>query len=144
MVNSSFPCFSPQLLVVACSFSVLFGACRVQAADASESGYSLRVRPSICVSYNSDEPCRMDLRVSWEGPARAELCLRELMRDPLLQCWQNAGSGSVDIEFGNNADVLYQLQDSASQDALAESPVTVINRDLRNSRKRRRHVWSIL
>ena len=86
----------------------------------------------------------MDLQVNWEGPARGELCLRELMRDPLLQCWLNTESGNVDIKFADTVDVLYQLQDSATQGALAETPVTVINRDLRNSRKRRRHVWSIL
>lgn len=144
MAFASTSCLCLKSLAVACSSVLVFGVCRVQAADTSDSAYSLRVRPSICVSYNGDEPCRMDLQVSWEGPVRAELCLRELLRDPLLQCWKNAARGSVDIEFANSSDVLYQLQDSITQGALAESPVTVINRDLRNSRKRRRHVWSIL
>ena len=107
-------------------------------------GYVLRVRPSICVSYNSDEPCRMALQLSWQGPARAELCLRELLRDPLLQCWQNSQAGSMDIEFANTVDVSYQLEDGVTNGALADSSVKVINRDLRTSRKRRRHVWSIL
>lgn len=116
----------------------------LQAAEAAADGYVLRVRPSICVSYNSEEPCRMELQVSWQGPARTELCLRELMRDPLLQCWQNAGTGRLDIEFANNADVSYQLEDGLTSGGLAQSSVKVINRDLRTSRKRRRHVWSIL
>lgn len=108
--------------------------------------YSLEVRPSICVSYNSDEPCTMALRVSWQGPTSPEVCLQELMRDPLLQCWQNSNSGSLELNFANTSDVQYQLQQGSAVTTgpLAEADVKVINRDLRNSRKRRRHVWSIL
>lgn len=113
------------------------------AADNSTTGYVLEVQPSICVSYNSEEPCTMAMQVSWQGTGAAEVCLRELMRDPLLQCWQNASTGSTELTFVNAADVQYQLQDGA-QAALVTADVKVINRDLRNSRKRRRHVWSIL
>lgn len=132
------------LLAVLCGSVLLAATTPLKAAEAGADGYVLRVRPSICVSYNSDEPCRMALQVSWEGPARPELCLRELLRDPLLQCWQNTQSGSMDVEFANTVDVSYQLEDGVTSGALAESSVKVINRDLRTSRKRRRHVWSIL
>lgn len=119
----------------------------VLAADSSTAGaYSMQVRPSICVSYNSDEPCTMALRVSWQGPSAAEVCLHELMRDPLLQCWQNSNNGNLDLNFANTGDVQYQLQQGsvATANPVAAADVKVINRDLRNSRKRRRHVWSIL
>ncbi len=132
-----------QLLVTVCS-GMLLASAPLQAAEEVTNAYVLRVRPSICVSYNSDEPCRMALQVSWQGPARAELCLRELLRDPLLQCWQNTGAGVLDIEFANTTDVSYQLEDNLTSNALVESSVKVINRDLRTARKRRRHVWSIL
>lgn len=124
--------------------SVLTGSHTFAAETATS--YSLQVRPSICVSYNSDEPCTMDLRLSWQGPASPEICLQELLRDPLLQCWQNSNSGSLELNFANTGDVQYQLQHGnvASAAPLAEAGVKVINRDLRNSRKRRRHVWSIL
>jgi hypothetical protein len=114
------------------------------AADDSATDYVLAVQPSICVSYNSEEPCTMSMQVSWRGPGTAEICLRELLRDPTLQCWQNATNGSIELSFVNAEDVQYQLHDSASDGPVAVADVKVINRDLRNSRKRRRHVWSIL
>jgi hypothetical protein len=114
------------------------------AADSAHTGYVLEVQPSICVSYDSEEPCTMAMQVSWQGTGAPEVCPRELLTDPLLQCWQNTTTGSIELMFVNAADVRYQLQDTASGDPLAVADVKVINRDLRNSRKRRRHVWSIL
>lgn len=114
------------------------------AAEDNTTGYVLEVQPSICVSYNADEPCTMAMQVSWQGPEAPEVCLRELLRDPLLECWRNASAGNTELTFVNAADVQYLLQDSASNNSLAVTDVKVINRDLRNSRKRRRHVWSIL
>lgn len=116
----------------------------VYAADTTATGYVLEVQPSICVSYDSEEPCMMSMQVSWQGSGAAEVCLRELLRDPMLQCWQNATNGSIELSFVNAEDVQYQLQDAESDSPLAVADVKVINRDLRNSRKRRRHVWSIL
>ena len=119
----------------------------IPAGNASEErapGYTLYVRPSICVSYNSDEPCSMSMQVSWEGEATADVCLREGMLTPMLHCWENSTSGSVAIAYANTVDVRYQLVEETSLGVLAEAEVKVINRDLRDSRKRRRHVWSIL
>jgi Protein of unknown function (DUF3019) len=114
---------------------------------AADAAYVLQVRPSICVSYNSDEPCTMTVRARWEGPTSAAICLHELLREPWLQCWQNSSTGSMELPFANTGDVQYQLQDAsttAASSALATAAVKVINRDLRSARKRRRHVWSIL
>lgn len=121
----------------------LFCLATANAAENSGTGYVLEVQPSICVSYNSEEPCTMAMQVSWQGPGAPEVCLRELMSDPLLQCWQNSSAGHTELSFSNEADAQYQLQDGAAI-PLVIADVKVINRDLRNSRKRRRHVWSIL
>jgi hypothetical protein len=115
-----------------------------QASEERAPGYKLLVRPSICVSYNSDEPCTMSMQVSWEGDAAADVCLRDAMLTPMLQCWQDSTRGSATIPYANTVDVRYQLVEESSLGVLAEADVKVINRDLRDSRKRRRHVWSIL
>ncbi len=115
-----------------------------QASEERAPGYTLSVRPSICVSYNSDEPCEMSMQVSWEGAAAADVCLRDAMLTPMLQCWQDTDRGSATIAYANTVDVRYQLVEEVSLGVLAEADVKVINRDLRDSRKRRRHVWSIL
>jgi hypothetical protein len=115
-----------------------------RASEERAPGYTLLVRPSICVSYNSDEPCSMSMQVTWEGDGSADVCLRNAMLTPMLHCWENSDRGSVAIDYADTEDVRYQLVDETSLGVLAEAEVKVINRDLRDSRKRRRHVWSIL
>jgi hypothetical protein len=129
------------LAALACSLAAIPAG---QASEEPASGFKLLVRPSICVSYNSDEPCAMSMQVSWEGEMAADVCLRDASLTPMLHCWQNSNRGSVAIDYANTVDVRYQLVEEASLGVLAEAEVKVINRDLRDSRKRRRHVWSIL
>jgi hypothetical protein len=115
-----------------------------QASEEDSPGYKLLVRPSICVSYDSEAPCTMSMQVTWEGEAPADVCLRDATSTPMLHCWENSNRGSVAIDYANTIDVLYQLVEETSLGVLAEAEIKVINRDLRESRKRRRHVWSIL
>jgi len=114
------------------------------ASDTPPTGYNLVVKPSICVSYDSEMPCKMAMQVSWEGRTEADICLREMMQEPQIHCWENASRGSVDIRYPDTADLVYQLVEESSSAVLAEAQVRIINRDLRSARKRRRHVWSIL
>lgn len=111
-------------------------------SDAPE--FRLYVRPSICVSYDSEAPCTMSMEVRWEGKVEADVCLREAVAPPMLHCWQDSDRGRVEIDYENTVDVRYQLVEEGTLGVLAEAEVKVINRDLRDSRKRRRHVWSIL
>lgn len=112
------------------------------AQDAAE--FSLQVRPSICVSYDNEAPCRMSMQVSWQATIMTDVCLLQADREDPLACWDNAREGSTEVQYADTNDVQYRLVDAKSRDLLAEADVVVINRDLRSSRKRRRHVWSIL
>lgn len=123
---------------------MLFGLPKGLASETAPPAFRLMVRPSICVSYDSEQPCRMSMQVSWEGESIADVCLRDAMEEPMLYCWQNSREGTATIDYANTGDVLYQLVEEASLGVLAEAEIKVINRDLRDSRKRRRHVWSIL
>lgn len=129
--------------------SALFTACALagleaRASDNPPDDFRLLVRPSICVSYDSESPCEMAMQISWEGMRPADVCLKEALREPDIFCWQNARTGSIDVAYSDTGDVLYQLVDENSSFVLAEAEVIIINRDLRSARKRRRHVWSIL
>jgi hypothetical protein len=106
--------------------------------------YHLHVQPSICVSYDSTQPCTMAMEVSWEGDGMTDVCLRDAELTPVLYCWENASEGTIAVDYANTTDVTYQLIEETTQGVLAEAEVKVIQRDLRSSRKRRRHVWSIL
>jgi hypothetical protein len=141
-------CHCRQGLVSALLATVIAGGLSASlAAGASENppgDFRLVVRPSICVSYDSEAPCEMAMQISWEGMRPADVCLKESMREPDIFCWQNARTGSVDVAYSDTSDVLYQLVEESSSFVLAEAEVIIINRDLRSARKRRRHVWSIL
>ncbi len=86
----------------------------------------------------------MAMVVSWEGEGMTNVCLRDEVLTPVLHCWRNASEGTVAVDYANTTDVMYQLIEETTLGVLAEAEVKVINRDLRSSRKRRRHVWSIL
>ena len=118
--------------------------CAIPGATASEDEFELKVRPSICVSYDSAAPCVMSMEVTWEGRYLADVCLREAESEVPLRCWDDALEGRHEVQYADTTDVQYWLVDALSQSVLARTEVVVINRDLRDSRKRRRHVWSIL
>jgi len=126
--------------------ALLFGSALVMgpalAADAVP-GYALKTQPSICVSYDSSVPCTMAMAVSWTAPREEAVCLYEVGETEALHCWEPARSGSVELSYSDTEDVTYQLQ-ALDGTVLATSEIKVINRDLRSSRNRRRHVWSIL
>lgn len=113
-------------------------------AGAADPDFELKVRPSICVSYDSASPCVMSMQLSWASPRIADVCLREAQREAPLRCWDDALGGQHEIQYADTVDSRYWLVDANTQLVLAETEVVVINRDLRDSRKRRRHVWSIL
>jgi hypothetical protein len=71
------------------------------------------------------------------------VCLRETGEDAALHCWEAARGGSVALSYSNTQDMTYQLV-ALDGRLLATCDIKVINRDLRSSRSRRRHVWSIL
>lgn len=122
----------------------LSGATATAAHAQAAAEFSLQVRPSICVSYDNEAPCRMSMQVSWQATVMTDVCLLQAGREDVLACWDNAREGSTEVQYADTNDVQYRLVDAKSRDLLAEADVVVINRDLRSSRKRRRHVWSIL
>ncbi len=84
------------------------------------------------------------MAVSWQASVPSDVCLLQAQREGALVCWDFAREGSTDVQYADTSDVQYHLVDAKSRAVLAEADVVVINRDLRTSRKRRRHVWSIL
>ena len=129
----------PGLLLMA---AVLIATTPLRGAELP--GYELDIRPSICVSYDSEVPCTMSMEVSWKAPTPSAVCLMEVGEDEPLHCWDAATGGSVELAYSSNEDLGYELVMAADGTALASADIKVINRDLRSSRSRRRHVWSIL
>jgi hypothetical protein len=113
------------------------------AENAGVASYTLNTQPSICVSYDSSQPCTMAMTISWTAPTDTAVCLHEADETEALHCWDAARSGSVELSYADTQDVTYQLV-ALDGRLLATCEIKVINRDLRSSRSRRRHVWSIL
>lgn len=114
------------------------------ASESAGPDFRLSAHPSICVSYDSAAPCTMALELQWQSSASTDVCLREAGAEEALRCWTASRAGRLELEYANTEDVLYQLVAAGDLSVLAEAEIKIINRDLRSSRKRRRHVWSIL
>jgi len=115
-----------------------------QVASAADSGYALQVRPRVCVTLASDSLCAMELEVSWSAPVLADVCLKIREEDAPLQCWQQRRSGGFAVALARDSNAMLQLLDAALETVLNEVEIAVVSRDLRDSRRRRRHAWSIL
>ncbi len=105
--------------------------------------YTLEVQPSICVTHGSDEPCQMQLTVAWQGESH-DVCLHIAGSDTALHCWESTSQGSVELAFHSADDITLQLVRASGGQVLQETQITVVSRDVRDTRRRRRHVWSIL
>lgn len=115
-----------------------------QVVSAAESLYELQVRPRVCVTLASDSLCAMELEVSWSAPVLADVCLKLRDDDSALQCWQQQRSGEFAVTLERDSNAMLQLLDASLQTVLNEVEITVVSRDLKDSRRRRRHAWSIL
>lgn len=104
----------------------------------------LRVRPLVCVTLASDSDCEMALRVSWSTPAASDVCVRLEDGETMLRCWQQRRAGEFEMTLQRRDNAIVQLLDSETSVVLDQAEVTVVSRDLRDSRRRRRHVWSII
>jgi len=105
--------------------------------------YSLQAMPTICVTRDSEEVCTMQLEIRWRGPTTNTVCLHGADSNVPLRCWQDKDEGQVNLAFRSANDVTLQLL-SADGLVLRQVSISVVSRDVRDTRRRRRHVWSIL
>ena len=102
----------------------------------------LLVSPKVCAGQ-AGQPCDMELEVTWSAPSAMDLCLRLRDSGETLECWQQAREGRYTMPFASETSVGLQLVDAALC-VLDEFEIKVVSRELRDTRRRRRHVWSIL
>lgn len=109
---------------------------------AAHESVAMEVTPKICVT-RGEQACSMDLEITWAADSPQDLCLRLVNTGAQLECWQQAREGRFLLRYDSLEDVALQLVNGALA-VLGETEVKVVSRDLRDSRRRRRHVWSIL
>lgn len=114
------------------------------AATAAGESLSLEVRPRVCVRLSGEEMCAMHLLIRWKAERERDVCLRFAGEETSLQCWQAQRQGVWEMSLERENNTTVQLLDPDSEAVLLESLIPVISRDLRDTRRRRRHVWSIL
>jgi hypothetical protein len=128
-------------LLLGCCLSAI---CLFTTAATGDDNYELLIRPSICVSFDNEEPCIMMLAISWAGGSGEPVCLNTATDASYITCWNDSFTGETEQPYENSGNVVYQLVSMQNNRILADAEVQVISRDLRDSRRRRRHVWSIL
>lgn len=126
--------------------SVCFGVSFTDVSQAATQDveYELQVKPRVCITLDSNSACAMQLIVSWSAPVSMDICLKLEDDDAMLGCWKQQREGEFELELSRMNNAVVQLLDPVSNVVLNEAEVTIVSRDLRDSRRRRRHVWSII
>lgn len=104
----------------------------------------MEVQPNICVSHGEEGPCNMAVSISWNARTPGDVCIKLKSMETALRCWRGASSGMVETEFNSGENETILLQSTGDGTVLVEKEITVVSRNLRDTRRRRRHVWSIL
>lgn len=85
----------------------------------------------------------MQMLVSWTAVSDISVCLKFPEQAEALHCWQAQQQGEFSASVSREENVSVQLLDSQTNQILSEVEIPVIKRDLRDTRRRRRHAWSI-
>lgn len=104
---------------------------------------TLQAQPRICVVPAGEQSCSMQLQVSWTSASLRDVCLHLNGQSQSLQCWQAQDAGEFSIALEQTDNILIQLLDAQNLGVLSELGIPVIKRDLRDTRRRRRHAWSV-
>ena len=112
-------------------------------AATNDPAASLRVQPRLCVMTAADEVCVMQLQVVWTTVVERNVCLHLPDQQQTLPCWQAQQAGEFSLTIARAENVSVQLLDEQTREVLSEVEIPVIQRDLRDTRRRRRHAWSI-
>lgn len=121
----------------------VFAASTLQAASPA-GGFAMQVRPRLCVLMPGESVCVMQFSVTWSAPAATDVCLTLAGELAPLQCWQAQRDGEFEMRVERRDSTLVQLRDANNDALLLEEQIPIISRDLRETRTRRRHAWSIL
>lgn len=130
-------------MTVGTAMCFVFAATTLHAASTA-GGFAMQVRPRLCVLTPGESVCVMQFSVTWSAPAATDVCLT-LAGDLIpLQCWQSQRDGEFEMRVERRDSTLVQLRDANNDALLLEEQIPIISRDLRDTRTRRRHAWSIL
>ena len=112
-------------------------------AAASGDEVTMEARPRICVTPAGEQACSVQLLVTWTSTTSRNVCLHLHGRSESLQCWEAQQAGTFSTALAQPENILIQLLDAENLEVLSEIAIPVIKRDLRDTRRRRRHAWSI-
>tara|TARA_R110002072_G_scaffold170552_2_gene324157 strand:+ start:90722 stop:91189 length:468 start_codon:yes stop_codon:yes gene_type:complete len=144
--NSDTACRTVALCVpVWLSRAILLWICAPTFALATsvEEYVTLSAQPRICVMTPGEQVCSMQMLVSWTAVSDISVCLKFPEQAEALHCWQAQQQGEFSVSVSREENVSVQLLDAQTNQILSEVEIPVIKRDLRDTRRRRRHAWSI-
>ena len=133
------------LMTVGCAFALHFQSPWTAVSAANSDGeIQMQVRPRLCVLAPGESLCTMQFAVTWTASIATDVCLKIAGEIAPLQCWEAQRAGQFELSLARRATTVVELRDANSDVLLLEEQIPIISRDLRDTRTRRRHVWSIL
>ncbi|HBN15289.1 MAG: hypothetical protein CMQ46_11620 [Gammaproteobacteria bacterium] len=109
----------------------------------AEAGATLDAQPQLCVIAPGEKLCVAQMHLQWTTARERDVCIGFAHQPDFLQCWVGQQRGDHRVDLAHNDNITVRLHDAKSGQILAELDIPVIKRDLRDTRRRRRHAWSI-
>ena len=105
----------------------------------------LRVKPSLCLTYSSEEDCSLTVEVIWNNSKASNLCLFNVQEETPIECWENTQNATLTEERIMNEDLVYWLSPPGENTPLVTAKVEMasIVEDERRHRSRR-HIWNLI
>ncbi len=141
--SSSCTVFTTVGCAMALSLVLILAGTPLYAAS-PPSGFAMQVRPRLCVLSPGESVCVMQFSVIWSATTATDVCLTFAGELEALRCWQQEREGEFEMKVERRQSALVQLREANSDTLLLEEHIPIISRDMRDTRSRRRHAWSIL
>ena len=106
--------------------------------------WTLSIKPRICIMPQNQQLCEMESDIFWSGQTKADICLLSSMQSDNVQCWSNALQGHLIEKIVINKQISYWLSPTGSNKVLVKSQILIVTIPDKNTKRRRRHIWSLL
>jgi hypothetical protein len=112
-------------------------------ATMTDNEVSFHAQPRICVMPAGEQTCSIQLLITWTSVTSRNVCLHFHGHSEHLHCWEAQQAGSFSMALAQTDNIHVQLLDAQTLDVLSTIEIPVIKRDVRDTRRRRRHAWSV-
>lgn len=103
----------------------------------------LDIVPKVCVIGRSNDYCHEAVVVEWRSRAPLNVCLAVDVDHNFAFCWSDVKEGKFEWEQKTQQDITFLMQSPNGQHTYGSASLSVVKTQNRQTRRRRRHAWSL-